>query len=81
VEFEWDENKNTTNIEKHGIDFREAKRIWEADPIEISRSTRSGEERILVAGETEGRFITVVYTKRGENIRIISARKSNRKER
>jgi hypothetical protein len=81
VRFEWDENKNTANIEKHGIDFRDAERIWNPTPVEISRSTRSGEERILVTGEVDGRLITVVYTKRGANIRIISARKSNRKER
>jgi uncharacterized DUF497 family protein len=81
VEFEWDENKNRANIEKHGIDFRDAKRIWDQTPVEISRRTRGGEERILVKGELDGRLIAVVYTKRGANIRLISARKSNRKER
>ena len=81
MEFEWDENKNTTNIEKHGIDFRRAQRIWDETPVEISRRTSGGEERILVRGELEGRSVTVVYTERGGNIRIISARKSNRKER
>jgi uncharacterized DUF497 family protein len=81
VRFEWDENKNKKNIEKHGIDFREAQRIWNAEPVELSRRTTAGEERILVAGETEGKFITVVYTERRGSIRIISARPSNRKER
>lgn len=81
VRFEWDENKNKTNIEKHGIDFRRAQRIWDGNPVEISRRTSSGEERILVTGETEGEFITVVYTERQGSIRIISARPSNRKER
>ena len=81
MEFEWDENKNTTNIEKHGIDFRRAQRIWDETPLEISRRTRNGEERILVTGELEGQLIAVVYTKRRANIRLISARASNRKER
>jgi len=81
VEFEWDENKNRANIEKHGIDFRDAKRIWNQTPVEISRSTERGEERIVVVGELEGVGLTVVYTERGANIRLISARASNRKER
>jgi len=81
VEFEWDENKNTTNIEKHGIDFRRARRIWDETPVEISRSTERGEERIVVVGEIEAVSFTVVYTERGRNIRLISARASHWKER
>ena len=81
MEFEWDENKNTTNIEKHGVSFKDAQRIWDETPVEISRRTSGEEERILVRGELEGRSLIVVYTERGGNIRIISARKSNRKER
>jgi uncharacterized protein len=81
VEFEWDENKNTANIEKHGIDFRRAQRIWNETPVEISRSTERGEERIVVVGELEAVCLTVVYTERRGNIRIISARKSHWKER
>ena len=81
MEFEWDENKNTTNIEKHGVSFKDAQRIWDETPLEISRRTRNGEERILVTGELEGQLIAVVYTKRRGNIRLISARASNRKER
>jgi uncharacterized DUF497 family protein len=81
VEFEWDENKNTANIEKHGIDFRDAQRIWDKTPIEINRSSERGEERIVVVGELEGICLTVVYTERPRNIRIISARASHRKER
>ena len=81
VEFEWDENKNTANIEKHGIDFKRAQRIWDETPVEISRSSERGEERIVVIGELEAVCLTVVYTERQGNIRIISARASNRKER
>jgi uncharacterized DUF497 family protein len=81
VEFEWDENKNRRNIEKHGIDFRAAKRIWDETPVEISRSTERGEERIVVVGELEAVCLTVVYTERQGSIRLISARASNRKER
>jgi len=81
VRFEWDENKNKKNIEKHGVDFRGAQRIWFGSPVEISRSTERGEERIVVVGEVEGVCLTVVYTERQDRIRLISARASNRKER
>ena len=81
VEFEWDENKNTANIEKHGIDFKREQRIWDETHVEISRSSERGEERIVVIGELEAVCLTVVYTDRQGNIRIISARASNRKER
>ncbi len=81
VEFEWDENKNRKNIEKHGVDFRDAQRIWGKTPTEISRSSERGEERIVVVEELEAVSLTVVYTERGRNIRIISARASHRKER
>jgi uncharacterized DUF497 family protein len=81
VEFEWHEGKNERNIRKHGIDFDEAKGIWNGSPVEIARSTARGEERIMVAGELGGQWITVIYTKRNGRIRLISARPANRKQR
>jgi uncharacterized DUF497 family protein len=81
VEFEWHEGKNERNIRKHGIDFDEAKGIWDGSPVEIARATRRGEERIMAVGQLGGRFITVIYTKRNGRIRLISARPANRKER
>lgn len=82
MRFEWNEDKNQRNIEKHGIDFRTARRIWkQGGPVEIARRIVSGEERITVRGNLEGQYIVVVYTKRRRRIRLISARRANRKER
>jgi uncharacterized protein len=81
VEFEWDENKERKNIEKHGIDFDQAKNIWNGPILEVAGSDRSGEERVVALGTHEHICYAVVYTRRGEKLRIISARRARRKER
>lgn len=81
MEFEWDENKNKTNIKKHGIDFKDAPAIWKGGLLEIGRNRAHGEERITVVGTLQGYYVTVIYTERDGSIRLISARPSNRKER
>ena len=53
VEFEWDENKERRNLEKHGIDFDQASEIWKGAVLEITRSDRSGEERTVAIGTHE----------------------------
>jgi uncharacterized DUF497 family protein len=79
--FEWDEEKRLTNIEKHGIDFVRAKEIWQGAVIEFpSGQSHHGEDRFLAVGKIEGLCITVVYTWRGENRRLISARKARKNE-
>jgi uncharacterized DUF497 family protein len=81
VEFEWDENKERKNIEKHGIDFDQAKGIWSGPILEVAGSGRSGEERFIAIGTYEQICFAVVYTRRGGRIRIISARRARREER
>jgi len=82
MKFEWDENKNSKNKEKHKIDFEEAKTIFDdPDAIELEAS-RNGEYRIIRIGKTATKFILlVVYTVRGLVARLISARQANKKER
>lgn len=85
MQFEWDENKNQGNIEKHGIDFTDSISIFD-DKYRIETvvdKERHGEERLQVIGEAKPGVIFVVYTWR-ENYtlrRIISARPASRKER
>lgn len=80
MEFEWDENKNRRNIEAHGISFQDAIPIFFDDfRIELD-DTSSNEERFNVIGMAQGRILTVVYTWRGANIRIISVRKAEKYE-
>jgi hypothetical protein len=88
LQFEWDENKNSANREKHGVSFEEAKEIF-ADPLHISKLDHRFsyfEERWITIGTTKESNILVVanifFDDNGEEIiRIISARRANPKER
>jgi uncharacterized protein len=73
VGFEWDEDKNEANLAKHGIDFDEASEVF-YEPLIVSRSNRNNEERWIAIGKSNDRIISVIFTRRNELIRIISAR-------
>lgn len=83
MKFEWDENKNKSNLEKHGISFDEAALIFEGKILtRIDERRKYGETREISIGKIgEAVIIVVVHTKRNKKIRIISARKASRKER
>ena len=76
--FEWDNEKNKKNIEKHGIDFNYAKRVFDdEDRIEEYDSLHStyNEERYKVVGQVDDNMLFVVETElESGRIRIISAR-------
>lgn len=82
MEFDWDENKNRKNVEKHKVNFKEAKTIFDdPDAIEMEAS-RDGEYRVVRIGKTATKFILlVVYTLRGLVVRLISARQAKKDER
>ena len=82
MKFEWDEQKNRINIQKHGINFEDVKAIFEDVRI-TAVDTRQpyGEIRKISLGTIHGRICVVVYTERKGVIRIISARKANQRER
>ena len=81
--FEWDENKNRINQEKHdGISFEIAVRVFmDEKRIERFDAEHSSltEDRWNAIGMVN-RVLFVVYTERGERIRIISARRATKKE-
>jgi uncharacterized DUF497 family protein len=78
--FEWDPSKSQTNQEKHGIGFEAAKGLWEdPDRIEILASYPL-ENRIILIGTLHRQLWTAIYTRRGKAVRIISVRRSRRKE-
>lgn len=84
--FEWDEEKNKKNRKKHGIWFEEAKSVFEDDlaKVFLDDSNSDGEDRFLIIGNNAfGTNLIVVhcYRKNDEVIRIISARKTTKKER
>ncbi|ETX06319.1 BrnT family toxin [Candidatus Entotheonella palauensis] len=82
MECEWNPAKNDSNIAHHGIDFEDARRIFDGLVLErIDDRFDYGEERIIAIGVVDGRELYVVYTMREERRRIISARRVTRYER
>jgi len=81
--FEWDENKNKSNIEKHGISFEIAKKVFEDTNRLEAEDTRKdyGEKRFITVGKVKNLVLTVVYTIRKSAKRLISARRASKKER
>ena len=79
--FEWDEEKAATNWKKYKVHFNDAMRVFEDDNrlefYDVAHSDR--EERYNTIGMVRD-VLFVVYTERGEYIRIISARRANTKE-
>lgn len=88
MKYEWNEEKNKLNQDKHGISFEEAKEVFE-DALQISKLDHRFsyfEERWITLGSTSKHKVLVVanlfFTDDGEEIiRIISARKANKQER
>lgn len=77
LSFEWDETKRQVNLAKHGVDFVRALRIFDGTTLETSDLRRTyGEDRIIATGVVENEVFVVVYTWRGGNRRLISARKA-----
>ena len=83
MNFEWDEAKERQNIEKHGVSFEDAKRIFGGFTVDaVDDRFEYGEERIISIGMIDGILIlVVVHTDRDGACRIISARQAKRKER
>ncbi len=82
MEIEWDNDKATSNLIKHNIDFEDAKNIF-LDPNRLEREDERdyGETRIQVIGIVNQVVLFVVYTKRENRYRLISARRANKNER
>jgi uncharacterized protein len=80
--FEWHEPKRQSNLVQHGIDFEDAKEIWQGEVLEVpSEQDEHGEQRYMAYGVLEGRIIAVVFTWRGTVRRLISARRARTYER
>jgi hypothetical protein len=80
MSFEWDLEKSAANKGKHGIDFDTAELLWLDDNrVEIQASYPLEDRRILI-GKIGLKLWTSVFTLRGNSIRIISVRRSRKKE-
>lgn len=81
MDLEWDDDKNKINIEKHGIDFKDAVFVFSGKVITFKDDRNDyGEDRFITLGELEKRVIVVIHTQRAYNLRIISMRKANERE-
>jgi uncharacterized DUF497 family protein len=78
--FEWGGIKRRLNAERHDIDFLDAVALFDGRPVYVYASPRGNEERLVTVGEMGGRMVAVIWTRRGENIRIISARRARGEE-
>ncbi len=76
MQFEWDENKNNLNIQKHGVSFNEAKTVFDDVWSSID------EHRELIIGSSNcARLLIISFTERADGvIRIISARIATKPE-
>jgi uncharacterized DUF497 family protein len=80
--FEWDENKRRANVSKHRIDFADAATVFLDPSARTYQSPRpNSEPRYIKVGMARGMLIAVIFTRRREAIRIISARVARRSER
>lgn len=81
--FEWDSNKAVIHVRRHGVRFEEAVGVFSDDYAItiIDDESDPDEQRFVTLGrDIKGRLVVVVYTHRGENIRIISARRAEKHE-
>lgn len=80
---EWDSGKARLNSRKHGVSFADAVASLEDEGALTMRDPYPGEEArwVTMGLDALGRVLVVVYTWRGESVRLISARKATAGER
>ena len=82
MRFQFDPLKATSNLKKHRTSFADAEGVF-FDPLAIHQGDpdAEGEERFIAAGMgSAGQILVVVYTLRGDDIRLISARRATHRE-
>ncbi|SNY55455.1 hypothetical protein SAMN06297280_2873 [Arsukibacterium tuosuense] len=78
--FEFDNDKSQSNLVKHGIDFYDAQALWQDQDLLEVQAISSDEPRYVVIGLIGAKHWSAVITYRGQNIRIISVRRSRKRE-
>jgi len=80
MNFQFDKRKSLSNQQKHGINFVEAQAVW-GDPDRLVIPARTVDEpRYMIIGRMRGITWSGIFTIRGDNIRIISVRRSRKEE-
>jgi uncharacterized protein len=72
--------KSEINRDKHGISLEDIKQLWLGRTVIVDAQPRFDEQRFMRIGKLGKKFYSCVFTIRGETIRLISARRSNKKE-
>ena len=80
MKLEWDEKKRLWTLANRGLDFQDAERVLRGRTVERMQM-RNNETRYLAIGRLDDRYVTLVYTRRGDAHRIISMRYAHRTER
>ena len=81
MNFEYDKNKSIINKQKHGIDFEEAKRLFDDEnALVVPAKIVNNEKRFALISKILGKCYVAIFTIRGENFRIISVRRCRKKE-
>ena len=81
MEFEWDEAKRRANYRKHGLDFRDAEKVFQGITLAAEDDRQDyGEKRFISLGRLEDIVVVIVHTERRDRTRIISMRRANQKE-
>jgi uncharacterized DUF497 family protein len=83
VRFQYDPAKAATNLKKHKVSFADAEGVLQ-DPLALTLEDpdSQGERRFVTLGlGNAGELLVVVYTERGDQYRLVSARRATRRER
>ena len=76
MDFEWFEDKRLVTLAERGLDFRDARHLFDGRPLYSYPSPRKDEARTVSVGCIENRFIAVVWVERENRRRIISMRRA-----
>jgi hypothetical protein len=81
--FVWDETKRQSNLKKHGLDFRDAHLVYDNPDKCTYDSSRADERRLMdiAVAVIRGRLLALIYTERGDDVRVISFRPASQEER
>lgn len=83
MDVEWDDEKDQRCLSARGFSFVDILPAF-SDPdrvVDVDDRYEYGEVRFRMFGRVRGRLFAIVFTKRGETVRIISARRANARER
>jgi len=81
IKYTWDENKRQSNLQRHGLDFADAEKVF-SSPLVLFEDTRCnyGEQRMIAIGLLGFATVVVVHVESEDAVRIISMRKADSDE-